>query len=480
MISANAIIKVAKKVLSLGSTDTERASMTLLKASSDLSQATMIHIFEAAQKDIIRELSRLTNEDLVKYHTEAALQRVDGILDNLKTKAQKEATASVKANLISGRIASRQKSGQKELVSAFDLQSADQERVQRLVDQMCGNIFMAADATSKGIKQQVQAACVKAQTSKEIPKEALIQVTFPTIEGQKQKQVTINLEPEEQISKKLQDQLDKDPVKAAKEIARQAYQRIQFFRNNYVVGRREADTVRQETLRAVAKNEAKGGGYYNAQKDLITNLMNNGITAFVDKSGRRWSLNNYCNMAVRTTAKQSSNLGELFDDPEHDLYMVVDQHSTCPICSKFEGRVYSRSGTNPYYPPLSTAFGKINKLSGNDLSNTYLNIHPNCRHTLVKYIERAHSPKEIEKMRKVSNESFEVDRRTKAEVDAYKERERIKALEQESIRRYRQFMQYIPVKELGAWPTFHKHYVSKDDRYLELEKRYEEAKKASE
>lgn len=477
-MNSGQITDAARVAMAVGSPDGVRASMTLLRCSSDLSQATMIHTFEQAQREITRELARLTNADLVKYHTEAALARVDKILAGVKERAAREARTSVRANLITGKIVSRQKSGQKDLITAFDLQDADSERVQRLVDQMCGNIFTAADSARDSIHQQVQAACVKAQTSKDIPEGALAQVTFPTLDSQKQ---NANLQETEEkpISKRLQELLDKNPVQAAKEIAKKAYDKIQFFRNSYVLGRREADTVRRETLRAVAKQEATGGGYYNAQKDLITNLMNNGITAFVDRAGKKWTLGNYCNMAVRTTAKQSANLGELFDDPEHDLYIVVDNHSNCPICSKYEGRVYSRSGTNPNYPPLSKAFGKIDKNGADDLTNTYLNIHPNCRHTLAKYVERARTPKQIEEMRKKSNASFDVDPRTKQQVDAYKERERLKGLEQESIRRYRQFMQYIPSKEMGSWIKFHPHYIAKDDWYHTLEKRYEEAVKAA-
>lgn len=476
-MDATQITDAARRAMAVGSQDGERASMTLLKASSDLSQATMIHIFEEAQKDIVKTLARLKNKDLVTYHVEAALARVDKILDDLKAKSQKEARASIKANLISGKIISRQKSGEKDLVTAFDLQSADSDRVQILVDQMCGNIFTAADATKQSVHNQVMNACIRAQMSKDADQKMLAEVTFPTLDGQK-KQVIIPGDEEKQISKAMQEKLDKNPIEAAKEIAHKAYEKIQFFKNRYVIGRREADVVRNQTLHAVAKGLASGN-LVNAQKELITALMKNGLTAFTDNAGKKWTLGSYCNMAVRTTAKQSANLGELFDDPEHDLYIVVSNHSNCPICSKYEGRVYSRSGTNPNYPPLSKAFGKIDKNGPDDLTNTYLNIHPNCRHTLAKYVERAHSQKEIDEMRQKSNASFDIDPRTKAQVDAYKERERLKGLEQESIRRYREFMQYIPVKEMGSWVTFHPHYVNKDDWYLTLEKRYEEAEKAA-
>jgi hypothetical protein len=250
------------------------------------------------------------------------------------------------------------------------------------------------------------------------------------------------------------------------------------MRNMYVIGRREADIVRQQTLRSVALQEATGSGMVNAQKNLITSLMNEGLVAFIDRGGHRWTLGNYCNMAVRTTSAQASNLGEIFDDPEQDLYIIVDRKSTCPICAKYEGRVYSRSGTNPNYPPLKDAFSKIDPNGTDEIENTYLSIHPNCRHTIAKFVEKAHTPEQIEAYRKFSNpltNPYSNDQRSQAEVKRYKERERVMGLEAASEREYRKLMQYIPVSELGSWITFHKHFLKKDDKYKKLLEKYRNA-----
>ena len=118
---------------------------------------------------------------------------------------------------------------------------------------------------------------------------------------------------------------------------------------------------------------------------MANDLQVNGVTAFIDKAGRKWNLQDYCNMATRATARQAEVAAILTADPEYDLYKIVKIGSTCPVCAPLEGRVYSRSGTNPDYPSLARAFGKIDPAGGDDLSNTYLNIHPNCLHSLVKY-----------------------------------------------------------------------------------------------
>ena len=482
-MNPNQMIESAKVLCASGSPDSVRATMVILKASSDLAQAQMIHIFENAQKDLIKELSRLKNKDLVTYHTEAALARVTSILSKMKGDSETMAESVVAANLIIGKLKSKFASRIKDpeqLVKAFDLQSQDKDRVEQLVNQIIGNIDHAANCAEQSIRSQVQAACVRSQMGKDYDVE--IDVSFPKIEtGVDSAKVVLKQQPK--LTKQQQIELDKDPVKAAQKIANDAYHQIKFFKNLYVIGRREADLVRQRTLQQVAVNEAKGGGYINASNELKSNLLKDGITAFVDRSGHKWTLGNYCKMTVRTTSQQTANLGELFEDPEHDLYIIVDRHSTCPICAKYEGRVYSRSGTNPNYPPLQDAFNKIDPNRPDTLENTYLCIHPNCRHTLAKWVERAHSPLEIEAMRNKSNpltNPYNLDQRTENEIKRYKERERVMRLQAGAKRKYREMLQYIPVKDLGTFQTFLKHYLKKDKKYELVRKKFHEIVKIQE
>ena len=133
---------------------------------------------------------------------------------------------------------------------------------------------------------------------------------------------------------------------------------------------------------------------------------------------------------------------------------------------------------NPKYPPLSEAFGRIDKNGPNTLENTYLTIHPNCRHTLAKFFEEAKTPKQIRAIQKRSSpisNPFDVDPRTKSEIEAYKKRERNNALEQESIRLYRDMMMFIPAKDLGPWVMFHKHFIAKDKKFKDLLARFQKA-----
>ena len=197
-------------------------------------------------------------------------------------------------------------------------------------------------------------------------------------------------------------------------------------RSLYTIARLKEDPFRDTALKVVLSQEAAGSGWSKAATKMAQELQNKGITAFVDRAGRHWSLQSYGNMAVRTTARQAQIAAILTAD-DYDLWQIVKIGSTCPVCAPLEGRVYSKSGTNPDYPPLSLAFGKIDPGGPDDLTNTYLNIHPNCLHAIVKYTTIGKTEKQIRKDKDFSSPEknpLNRDPRTKKQIAAYREKER--------------------------------------------------------
>lgn len=248
---------------------------------------------------------------------------------------------------------------------------------------------------------------------------------------------------------------------------------MQSAREYLTVGRLEGRVLRNAALEAVAAQEATGAAWTIAQKQMSADLMGKGITAFVDKAGRKWSLTDYCNMAVRTTARQAEVASVITAD-DHDLWQIVKIGSTCPVCAVYEGRVYSKSGTNPDYPPLASAFGKIDPAGGNNLENTYLNIHPNCLHSLIKYTTIGKTEKQIQRDKDFS--SFEKnpithDPRTKKQREAYQEKMRNR---QKLVNDTHQWKRYKAVlgNECPGWDDFIKHKRAGDDVYKSLESKF--------
>lgn len=252
---------------------------------------------------------------------------------------------------------------------------------------------------------------------------------------------------------------------------------VQTTLDNMLIGRTEPDVFRRVGLETVAEAETLGRRNIN---QMVETLKRDGITAFTDRAGRNWRLHTYADMVTRTTSRQAEVLAVLTADPEHDLYKISSHGTTCPICAPYEGRVYSRSGKSKDFPPLAAAFGKIDPAGPDDLTNTYLNIHPNCLHVLMPWTPMGRSDEEIEEAKQFS--SFkenppDVDPRSEAQREAYRKKEDNRS---EWLRNYRQWEDYRVV--LGEdvpkrWETFVKHKKADDDVYKEWQRLYREANK---
>ena len=247
---------------------------------------------------------------------------------------------------------------------------------------------------------------------------------------------------------------------------------------NALIGRPEADVYRQAGLEATASMQAAGKGAYKALPEFIKVLRREGVTAFVDKAGRSWSLHTYGSMVLRTTSRQAEVLAGLTADPEQDLYQISSHGSTCAICAPLEGRVYSRSGKDPDFPPLAAAFGKVDPAGPDDLANSYLNIHPNCLHVLLPWSPAGRTEKEIEKVKRLSSfrtNPLSIDPRTQKQIDAYRKKEEARA---KWLREYRQWERYrmtLGDKVPRTFTTFQKHKLANDEKYKAWKKQYREA-----
>lgn len=241
----------------------------------------------------------------------------------------------------------------------------------------------------------------------------------------------------------------------------------------YTIARLEADPFRETALKQVLRQEAAGSPWLNSSQTMVQEMQNKGITAFVDKAGRKWSLQSYGNMAVRTTAHQAEVAAILTRD-DHDLYQIVKVGSTCPVCAPLEGRVYSKSGLDPDYPPLSLAFGKVDPDGSDDLTNTYLNIHPNCRHSVVKYTTIGKTDRQIQRDKDFSNpETNPINRdpRTKKQIAAYRDKERNRQRLLRDMRQHREYRAALGSEVPKDFAKFQEMKYTNSERFETLEKR---------
>ena len=244
-----------------------------------------------------------------------------------------------------------------------------------------------------------------------------------------------------------------------------------------LIGRTTPDIFRRVGLEQVASMEATGQGAFKMTRQFIEALRREGVTAFVDKAGRRWSLHTYGSMVLRTTSRQAEVLSVLTRDPEQDLYQISSHNTTCKLCAPYEGRVYSASGTDPDFPPLADAFGIMDPAGPRTLANTWLNIHPNCLHSLIPWTAAGRSADEIQRIKDFSNPArnpYSVDPRSQKQIEAYRKKEAGRA---KWLRDYRQWEDYrvaIPEATPKTFATFQKHKLAGDDKYMEWVQKYKE------
>ena len=242
-----------------------------------------------------------------------------------------------------------------------------------------------------------------------------------------------------------------------------------------LIGRVEPDIYRRVGLEQVAAQAATGRGVNRVVPGFVEALRREGVTAFVDKAGRKWSLHTYCTMVSRTTRRQAQVLSVLEQNPEHDLYKITSHGTTCALCAPYEGRVYSKSGTDPDFPPLADAFGKIDPEGPNNLANTWLNIHPNCLHSLVIWTPAGRTQEEIDEIKRFSGPKtnpYSRDPRTEKQIDAYRKKE---AARRKWLADYRQWEKYrttLGNKVPRTFETFQRHKMAKDSKYKTWYKDY--------
>lgn len=234
------------------------------------------------------------------------------------------------------------------------------------------------------------------------------------------------------------------------------------------IGRLHDDVYRRVGLETVVSMEARGVGVWKSARQMEAALRAEGVTAFTDKAGRKWSLSGYCIMATRTTSRQAQILSVLTTDPEQDLFQITSHGTTCPVCAPLEGRVYSKSGQDPDYPPLAAAFGKVDKEGPDTLTNTYLNIHPNCLHAIRAYSTVGLSEQEIERDRRFS--SFKTnppakDPRSAEQIKKYRDQQRGRRQLLSTLKEYERYRAVLGDRMPKTVETFLKHKLAKDDKY---------------
>lgn len=106
------------------------------------------------------------------------------------------------------------------------------------------------------------------------------------------------------------------------------------------------------------------------KKGFTKKIDDEGFVGIVDRAGRKWKLDVYTRMVVRTKLTQAHSEGMKVQGMESEIDLaVISSHGAKDSCSQFEGLVVSMNGLTEGYKTVEE-LRKSNKI-----------FHPNCEHT---------------------------------------------------------------------------------------------------
>lgn len=178
------------------------------------------------------------------------------------------------------------------------------------------------------------------------------------------------------------------------------------------------ETAKKAALRSMGLDAAQHkidtvGTITDMQREMVKRLEETGILKVELGSGehkREMSITNYAHLVARSTSREVGNTARINQMSANgfDLVEIPPHYPTCEICAILQDRVYSISGEDKRFPPLSKAIG------------VYKNIHPHCRHVIVGWAEMMYTPEEIGEAIKKSNRPW-TDPRSGKEKEFYNE-----------------------------------------------------------
>lgn len=223
-----------------------------------------------------------------------------------------------------------------------------------------------------------------------------------------------------------------------------------------------ADVYRSITTQTVQSAITAGVDHQVAMRHALNQYADRGITSFVDRAGRRWALDSYVDMSVRTMRNQATQEGRLtgYERAGVELVRASWHAASAPQCFPFQNELLAISGGAGTRTLVDSATGDKVTVTVKDtlrgaISKGYH--HVNCRHRDVAYTPGDPTP--------------QVPQETPAENKRkYKETQRQREMERQ-LRRWkrREAVALTPLDKSTAkakireWNTRIEHHVNAHD-----------------
>ncbi|MBD5787116.1 capsid protein [Cellulosimicrobium terreum] len=182
-------------------------------------------------------------------------------------------------------------------------------------------------------------------------------------------------------------------LRAVEAIAAETVARVGPWRPRIL---RAAQDVYQRTVAEASATVLLGSqARRDAAQQALDRLTERGVGTFRDRSGRRWALESYVEMAVRTGAGGAAIDGHTTQLVASgvDLVVVSDAPRECPLCRPWEGKVLSIGGglVGTVEVPSAVSDRPVSvRVAGTVAQARAAGFqHPNCRHSLSAYLPGA-------------------------------------------------------------------------------------------
>lgn len=187
---------------------------------------------------------------------------------------------------------------------------------------------------------------------------------------------------------------------------------------------RKSEDIYRQTIARTAVSAISGvETTLQTVQRTINEFADKGITGFVDKAGRNWSIGAYADMAIRSAIGRSAQAGHemRLTDLGEDLVIVSQHPDECPVCRKWEGKILSISGTHPTHQSLQRA-----KSEGL--------FHQNCGHVATAYFEGYTKPMPEKMGRPTDYEEKQEQRAIERQIRKWKNRQAVAVTNDEKMR----------------------------------------------
>ena len=189
------------------------------------------------------------------------------------------------------------------------------------------------------------------------------------------------------------------------------------------------DAYRQITQQVTTRAVVSGASINTIMQDALDHFANQGITSFTDKAGRKFGIDTYTRMALRTARNNALNQGRVdsFRTNGVDLILVSWHRACSPMCLPVQGRVLSLDGVAGPRTVQDRVTGKeitVDVVATREDAIRDGFRHPNCAHTETAYVPGMKVP-EVPDVPEEEHEIAQRQRAIERAIRGWKRREAV-------------------------------------------------------